>query len=101
MAQAIIKAAGERNLNRPEAQNFQAESGKGARAVVNGETIGISRRLPGRHGAGFAQRFASFNLSKLIATLHFFIYSVVGLFSWSRVLISPEAQFATGRRASG
>jgi Cd2+/Zn2+-exporting ATPase len=41
LAQSIVKAASDRRLRWPEAQNFQAESGKGARATVNGERIGI------------------------------------------------------------
>jgi Cd2+/Zn2+-exporting ATPase len=41
LAQAIVKAARLRELNIAEASAFQSESGKGVRAVVNGQDIGV------------------------------------------------------------
>jgi Cd2+/Zn2+-exporting ATPase len=44
LAQAVVKAADEKNLTAPDASDFQATTGKGVRASVNGHTLHIGNR---------------------------------------------------------
>lgn len=44
LAQAVVEAATERHLAIPEATAFQATTGKGVRAIVNGRTLQIGNR---------------------------------------------------------
>ena len=44
LAQAVVEAAAERRLAIPEATAFQATTGKGVRAVVNGRTLHIGNQ---------------------------------------------------------
>jgi len=44
LAQAVVEAAIERHLAIPEATAFQAATGKGVRAIVNGRTLHIGNR---------------------------------------------------------
>jgi Cu+-exporting ATPase len=55
IAQAIARGAGERIGNLPEATEFEALPGRGARGVVDGVLVNVGRRL-GSDGPGAADR---------------------------------------------